>query len=115
MEIASRRCAKALVGAVLGMSLVAAQAAVLENADLAIEIDDATYAVRSIVNKKAGGATFVEPAMNAVLWTAEFRAGPADVKPVRLTSNSPCRGKRIERTADGGATLVWEGLGRKRD
>ena len=110
MENASRRCAKALVGAVLGMSLAAAQAAVLENANLAIEIDDATYAVRSIVNKKAGGATFVEPATNAVLWTAEFRAGPADVKPVRLSSASPCRGKRIERTVDGGATLVWEGL-----
>ncbi|MBQ0032552.1 MAG: hypothetical protein KBT68_07095, partial [bacterium] len=95
---------------VLGLTLVTAQAAVLENANLAIEIDDASYAVRSIMNKKAGGVKFVEPTTNAVLWTAEFRAGSADVRPVELTSASPCRKRRIERTADGGATLVWEGL-----
>ena len=100
----------ALVGVVSGLALFDAHAVVLENADLAIEVDDATYAVRSVVNKRAGGAKFVEATENAALWTAEFREGPADLRPVRLTSNSPCRAKRIERTADGGATLVWEGL-----
>ena len=74
MERLGKRRAKAVVCAVLGLTLVTAQAAVLENANLAIEIDDASYAVRSIVNKKAGGATFVESPANAVLWTAEFRA-----------------------------------------
>lgn len=96
--------------AVAALAAAAAQATVLESADLAIEIDDASYAVRSIVNRRAGGAKFVEATENAALWTAEFREGPADAKPVRLTSASPCRAKRIERTADGGATLVWEGL-----
>lgn len=48
MERVSRRRAKAVVGAVLGLVLATAQAAVLENANLAIEIDDAMYAVRSI-------------------------------------------------------------------
>lgn len=105
-----------IVGVMLGFVLASAQAAVLENAELAIEIDDATYAVRSIVNRKAGGVRFVEPTTNAVLWTAEFRAGSADAKPVRLTSASPCAAKRIERRADGGAALVWEGfdLGKER-
>ena len=99
-----------LTGLVLGLTLFGAQAAVLENADLAIEIDDASFAVRSIANRKAGGARFVESSAGAVLWTAEFRNGPADARPIRLTSASPCRTRRIERTDDGGAALVWEGL-----
>lgn len=102
--------ATALVCAVLGLVLLDARAVVLENADLAVEIDDATYAVRSVANRKAGGAKFVDATADAALWTAEFRKGPADPRPVRLTSNSPCRAKRVERNADGGATFVWEGL-----
>ena len=65
---------------VFALAAVAVQATILENADLAIELDDATYAVRSIVNKKAGGVKFVESPTNAVLWTAEFR-GLVGVRP----------------------------------
>ena len=101
---------KKVVLTVLGVALSSAPAAVIENAELAIELDDASFAVRSIVNKKAGDVKFVDAPAGTALWTAEFRAGAADAKPVRLTSNSPCRSKRLERTADGGATLVWEGL-----
>ena len=109
MRTSKPRVLISIAALALGLVPAAARAAVLENADLAIEIDDASSAVRSVVNK-AAGVTFVDSPTNAVLWTAEFRAGPADANPVRLTSNSPCRAKRIERRADGGAALVWEGL-----
>ena len=101
---------KAVVGLGLVWTLSAASATVLENAELAIEFDDASYAVKSIANKKAGGVKFVDAPAEAVLWTAEFRAGAADSKPLQLTSASPCRAKRMTRTADGGAVLVWDGL-----
>ena len=45
---------KKVVLAVLGLVVSAAPAAVLENAELAIELDDASFAVRSRTKWKAG-------------------------------------------------------------
>ena len=71
------------------------------------------YAISSIETKLGGGAKFVSPGEPnaASFWELRFRKGAQNRESgVRLTNLSPCRAKRVERQADGGAVFVWEGL-----
>ena len=98
-----------LTAIVLGLTLVEAQAVILENSDLAIEVDDARLAVRSVCNKRSGGVRFVEGDEGPGFWSATFRR-TADGQHVTVDDTTPCRARRVERRADGGATFVWEGV-----
>jgi len=92
----------------------AAEDMVLENDALRLEFAgaDCGYSLKCVVNKLAGGARFCVAVSNAPLWELAFwRDGDADAPSrARITSLSPCRAKRVERRADGGAVFVWEGF-----
>jgi hypothetical protein len=92
----------------------AAEDTVLENDALRLEFAgaDGGYSLKCVVNKLAGGTRFCVAASNAPLWELAFwRDGDADVPSrARITNLSPCRAKRVERRAGGGAVFVWEGF-----
>jgi len=47
----------------------------------------------------------------ATFWTLRFRAGASNAhSEILLNNRSACRARRMERSADGGATFIWEGL-----
>ena len=90
----------------------------LENSALRISFAEEKdgFAIESVENRLAGGARFVNPDGKRVadFWDVAFwrdgTGGVGSSNVVRLTNRSDCRAKRIVRTADGGATFVWEGL-----
>lgn len=100
---------KKLTLVVLALALLESPAVVLENAKLAIEIDEVELAVRSVVNKTAGGVRFVEGNEGPGCWSATFRR-VADGCEFTVDDTSSAQARRIERHDDGGAALVWEGI-----
>ena len=92
----------------------AASAVGLTNAALRLDFASAErgFGVKAI-ETSAGDARFVFPAADdeTGFWTLRFRAGCANAdSEIVLNNRSPCRARRLERMADGGAVFVWEGL-----
>jgi len=93
-----------------------ASAETLENAALRLGFagPEKGYAIESVVNRLAGDVRFVDAsAKGASFWEATFwKEGfpGAASNAVKLTNLSPCRAKRLVKSADGGATFIWEGL-----
>ena len=106
------------LGGLFGALAMAASAVSLQNDALRISFAESEggYAVVGIENRLADGVRFVNPEArdSSGFWEAAFwrdgTGGQGASNVVRLTNLSPCRTKRVERRADGGATFVWEGL-----
>ena len=106
---------KPVLALCLGVISCAAPAAILHGDALAIGFADASagYAITSVVNRAAGVRFVHGPAKGATFWEATFwkEGAPGDAKAgARLTNLSPCRARRMEPRADGGAAFVWEGF-----
>lgn len=105
------------IGVLCALCACAAGAATLESESLRITFGEESegFGIARIENR-AGKAGFVNPDAKegAGFWEAVFwrdgSGGVGATNVVRLTHRAPCRARRMERHADGGATFVWEGF-----
>lgn len=87
----------------------------LGNGVLSVSFDCAEdgFGIRGIACGTSEKACFVNPsAAGASFWELTFRGKAADGAEVtaRLDNRSVCRSRRVEKTADGGAVFIWEGV-----
>lgn len=101
----------AVAGTVAVLAAEKNEGVTLENPSLRLQFDaaEAGFGVRRIESRLGGGAAFVNPADKAGIWRLVFRR-EADGRQVTVDNAAPCRRRRVERRADGGADFLWEGV-----
>ncbi|NLE54273.1 MAG: hypothetical protein GX617_04975 [Lentisphaerae bacterium] len=87
----------------------------LENKALRIEFAtaDEGFGIRRILNKGANDTPFGHVSTaGASFWEATFwnTTATGEKLSVKLTNVSPCRGRRLEKKGEAGATFIWDGL-----